>query len=102
MVASVGVVADRDTVVTLLEKEELCLGCKCFDKGVRLWQGFGLGRSQDRELSHGGLQAWVNRGSMIKVRMHSSRLRPVVDTRYTCDYVVRGGLGGHLPTLLHY
>ena len=55
MIAGVGVVTNRDTLVTLLEEAELCLGRNYFDKYVRSWQGFGLGRSQDVELSHGGL-----------------------------------------------
>ena len=55
-------VTDKATVVTHLDKVELCLGRKYFDKGVRLWRGFGLGINQEMELSHGGLQPWVNRG----------------------------------------
>ena len=51
----VGAVTDKDTLVTHLDEGELCLGQKYFVKGLRPWRGFGLGRSQDMNLSHGGL-----------------------------------------------
>ena len=54
MVVSAKVVKNGDTVVTPLDTVKLCLGCKYFDKGVRLWQVFDLGRSQDVKSSHGG------------------------------------------------
>ena len=102
MVAGSKVVVDGDIVVNPWDRGEICLGWKYLDKSVRPWQGFGLGKSQDIELSHGGLQPWVNIGSVMEVRWRYARLRTVLDTEKTCDYDVEGGFSGHLPTLLDY
>ena len=80
MVVGVEAMTNRDTMVIPLDKVGRCLRWKYFDKGVRLWQVFDLGRSQDMKLSHGGLQPWVNRGSVIAIRWKFASLKPVVDT----------------------
>ena len=54
------------------------------------------------ELSHGGLQPWVNRGSLMIVRGKSARLKSIVDTGKTCDCIVGGGFSGDLPTMVDY
>lgn len=48
---------DRDTLLSCLEKGELCLGRKYLDKDVSPWRGFGLGKSQKVELSYEGFAA---------------------------------------------
>lgn len=70
------------------------------DKDVSPWRGFGLGKSQNVELSYEGLQPWMNNGSLTSVRWKFACLKPVVDIRQTCDSVVGGGTGGYLPTVL--
>lgn len=56
----VGAPTDKDTLSSRFDKGELCLGRKYLDKGVSPWRGFGLGKSQNVELSYDGLQPWVN------------------------------------------
>ena len=99
-IASAKVVEDGDTMVTPLDKVIPYIGWKCFDKGARQWDIFDLGRSQDVKLSHGGSQPWVERGSMKGFRWKSARLRSVVDTGKTSSYIVGGGFGSDLSTLL--
>lgn len=53
------------------------------------------------ELSHGGLQPWVNKDLVTVVRWKSAILEAVVDTGKTCDCVVGGHFDGHLPTLVY-
>lgn len=98
----VGVEATMDgaTMVTPLDIVKLCIGWKYFDKGVRLWRVFDLGKNQDVKLNHGGSHPWVDRGSVKEVSWKFVRLRSVVDTGQTSDCDVGGGVGGHLPTLL--
>ena len=100
MVVGVESMMDGDTMVTPLDRLKLCLGWKYFDKGVRLWQSFDLGRSQEVKLSHGGSQPWVDRGLVKEFRWKSARLILVVDTGKTRDYDVGGGFNNHLLTLL--
>ena len=102
IVAGVEAMIDGDIVVTPLDRVKLCLGWSYFENGVRTWQGFDLGRSEDMDLRHRGSKPYVDRGSVKEIRWRSTRLRPIVDIDQDCDYNVQGGFDGHLPTLFDY